>query len=322
MLAVRIEPKSQAEFMATLRQFAADCGLTMRDAALEQAALACVDAATFTPPMPKGGGQGLTKDAQRAGNNAVEGDVRKMFVAADDKSSKSAPGLLSNQLAFSTKSGDFGLFKKIVSSGNLNGVAKLPPIVRKIAGDQNYERAFAKAKNYYNTTNPIRTDYGTQGFVYEFKAPHNQIKGRFGGRIPMKTRPVKVPMLVESKKDLQDYIIERQQMVGRIKSGWLMAMLSLPKPIIKGVPKNAGVELTKPAWIRRHNSVVGRSNTVANEKVVEISVVNTQGNVNNIAIEADTLGLVYGNRVKQMKGRFQTHFSDTINSTNRRKRIR
>jgi hypothetical protein len=30
-------------------------------------------------------------------------------------------------------------------------------------------------------------------------------------------------MLVESKKDLQDYIIERQQMVGRIKSGWLMA---------------------------------------------------------------------------------------------------
>ena len=203
MVKVSIEPKSQAEFMSALRQFAADCGLTMRDAALEQAALACVDAATFTPPMPKGGGQGLTKDAQRAGNNAIEGDVRKMFVAADDKSSKSAPGLLSNQLAFSTKSGDFGLFKKIIASGNLNGVAKLPPIVRKIAGDQNYERAFAKAKNYYNTTNPIRTDYGTQGFVYEYKSPHNQIKAKFGGRIPLKVRPVKVPMLVESKKDLR-----------------------------------------------------------------------------------------------------------------------
>lgn len=322
MVKVSIEPKSQAEFMSALRQFAADCGLTMRDAALEQAALACVDAATFTPPMPKGGGQGLTKNAQRAGNNAIESDVRKMFVAADDKSDKSAPGLLSNQLAFSTKSGDFGLFKKIISSGNLNGVAKLPPIVRKIAGDQNYERAFAKAKNYYNTTNPIRTEYGTQGFVYEYKSPHNRIKAKFGGRIPLKVRPVKVPMLVESKKELQDYIIERQQMVGRIKSGWLMALLSLPKPIIKGVPKNVGVELTKPAWIRRHTSVIGRSSTLANEKVVEISVVNTEGNVNQIALKADTLGLVYGNRYKQMKGRFETHFNDTITSTNRRKRIR
>jgi hypothetical protein len=319
MVKVSIEPKSQAEFIATLRQFAADCGLTMRDAAIEQAALACVDAATFTPPMPKGGGRGLSKDAQRAGNNAIAGDVAKMFVAADDKSDKSAPGLLSNQLAFSTKSGDFGLFKKIISSGNLNGVAKLPPMVRKIAGDQNYERAFAKAKNYYNTTNPIRTEYG-QGFVHEFRSPHNQIKGRFGGRIPMKTRPVKVPMLVDSKKDLQDYIIERQQMVGRIKSGWLMALMSLPKPIIRGVPKNVGADLQKPAWIKRHTSVVGRSNTAFDQKNVEISVVNTEGNVNNIAVEADTLGLVYGSRVKQMEGRFKKHFSDTIESTNRRTR--
>ena len=59
MVSVSISPKSQAEFIAALRQFAANTGQTMRDAALEQAALACQDAATFTPPLPKGGGRGL-----------------------------------------------------------------------------------------------------------------------------------------------------------------------------------------------------------------------------------------------------------------------
>lgn len=322
MVTVAIQPKSRDEFIAALRQFAADCGLTMRDACIEQAALACVDAATFTPPMPKGGGQGLTKAAERAGNNAIDGDVRKMFVAVDDKTSRAAPGLLMNQMAYAVKSGNFGDFRKIMASGHLVGMNKIPPIVRKIAGDQNYERAFAKAKNYYNTTNVILSDYGTQGFVNDIKPNHDRIKGKFGGRIPLKVRPVKVPLLVDSAKDLKDYIIERQRMVGSIKSGWLMALLSLPKPIIKGVPKNVGVELMKPAWIRRHNNTIGRSNTLANQSNVEVSVLNTNGNVNNIAVTADTLALVYGNRVKQMRDRFKKHFDDTITATNNRRRIR
>lgn len=294
----------------------------MKDAAIEQAALACVDAATFTPPMPKGGGRGLTKYARMAGENAIDGDVRKMFVAADDKTSKAAPGLLMNQVAYSVKSGNFGAFRKIMASGNLQGMNKIPPIVRKIAGDQNYERAFAKAKNYYNTTNVILSDYGTQGFVNDIKPNHNRIKGKFGGRIPLKVRPVKVPLLVDSAKDLQSYIEERQHMVGSIKSGWLRALLSLPKPVISGIPKNVGVELTKPVWITRHNNTVGRSQVFANEKTTEVSVTNNNGNVNNIAVTADTLGLVYGNRVKQMKARFQEHFDKTVSDTNRKRRRR
>jgi hypothetical protein len=121
---------------------------------------------------------------------------------------------------------------------------------------------------------------------------------------------------------LKDYIEERQQMVGSIKSGWLMALLSLPKPIIKGVPKNVGVELMKPAWIKRHNNTIGRSTTMANQSNVEVSVINANGNVNNIAVTADTLGLIYGNRVKQMKSRFSKHFDDTIKETNSRRRPR
>ncbi len=317
MVSVSISPKSQAEFIEALRQFAANTGQTMRDAALEQAALACQDAATFTPPLPKGGGRGLSKAAQVAGDNAVAGDIKKMFVAANDRSSNSAAALLTNQLAYATKTNDIGLFNKVIGKGSLQALKNLPPIMRKIANDRDYDRAFKKAKNYFNTTNPVMTDYG-QGFVQELRPPHNRIKGKFGGRIGKSVRPVKLKMLVESKSDLDQYIRDRQAMVGMIKAGWASALRSLPKPVINGVPKDFGVQLLKVAWIKRHNQVRGTNTLTANEKVVELSVTNTQGNVNGIATDADVLGLVYANRVKQMKARFERHMNSTIQRANRR----
>jgi hypothetical protein len=317
VVTVSISPKSQAEFIAALRQFAANTGQTMRDAALEQAALACQDAATFTPPLPKGGGRGLSKAAEVAGNNAVAGDIKKMFVAANDRSANSAASLLTNQLAYATKTNDVGLFNKVIGKGSLQALKNLPPIMRKIANDRDYDRAFKKAKNYFNTTNPVMTEYG-QGFVQELRPPHNRIKGKFGGRIGKSVRPVKLKMLVESKSDLDQYIRDRQAMVGMIKAGWASALRSLPKPVINGVPKDFGVQLLKVAWINRHNQVRGTNSLTATEKVVELSVTNTQGNVNGIATDADVLGLVYANRVKQMKARFERHMNSTIQRANRR----
>jgi hypothetical protein len=317
VVSVSISPKSQAEFIAALRQFAANTGQTMRDAALEQAALACQDAATFTPPLPKGGGRGLSKAAQTAGDNAVAGDIKKMFVAANDRNSNSAAALLTNQLAYATKTNDIGLFNKVMGKGSLQALKNLPPIMRKIANDRDYDRAFKKAKNYFNTTNPVMTDYG-QGFVNELRPPHNRIKGKFGGRIGKSVRPVKLKMLVETKSELDQYIRDRQAMVGMIKAGWASALRSLPKPVINGVPKDFGVQLLKVAWINRHNQVRGTNTLTATEKVVELSVTNTQGNVNGIATDADVLGLVYANRVKQMKARFEKHMNSTIQRANRR----
>ena len=317
MVSVSISPKSQAEFIAALRQFAANTKQTMRDAALEQAALACQDAATFTPPLPKGGGRGLSKAAQVAGDNAVAGDIKKMFVAANDRSANSAASLLTNQLAYATKTNDIGLFNKVIGGGSLQALKNLPPIMRKIANDRDYDRAFKKAKNYFNTTNPVMTEFG-QGFVQELRPPHNRIKGKFGGRIGKSVRPVKLKMLVESKSDLNQYIRDRQAMVGMIKAGWASALRSLPKPVINGVPKDFGVKLLSVAWINRHNRVLGTNKLTANEKVVELSVTNTQGNVNGIATDANVLGLVYANRVKQMKARFERHMNSTIQRANRR----
>ena len=305
MVTVTVEPASRNRFLEALRRFAAETGQTMKDACLEQAALACQDAATFTPPLPKGGGRGLSKAAQTAGDNAVAGDVRKLFVAANDRNSASAAALLTNQLAYATKTNDRSLFDKVIGKGTMQALKGLSPIMRKIANDQDYDRAFKKAKNYFNTTNPIRTEYG-QGFVQELRPPHNRIKGKFGGRIGKNVRPTKVKMLVESKGDLDAYIKERQAMVGYIKSGWASALRSLPKPMINGVPKDFGTDLLAVAWINRHGgSGLGMSRVTADQKQVEVLVRNNRGNVNNIAVDARVMPLVTANRTKQMLARLK-----------------
>jgi hypothetical protein len=312
---VVLDQASVNKFIATLQKFAAKTGQSMRDASLEQAALICQDAATFTPPMPKGGGRGLSKAAQTAGDEAVAGDIRKIFVAANDRNTNAASALLTNQLAYATKSNDIGLFNKIIGKGTLSALKGLSPIMRKIANDQDYTRAFAKAKNYFNTTNPIQTEYG-QGFIGDLRAPHNRIKGKFGGRIGKNIRPTKIKLLVESKGDLSAYIKERQAMVGMVKSGWASALRSLPKPVINGIPKNFGVDLLNVAWINRH-AVRGTSNLVVDNEVkrLELTVTNSLGNVNNIGVDASVIPLVIVNRRKQMGLRMRKHLKDAATAT-------
>ena len=310
MVRVVLDQTSVNKFIATLQRFASKTGQTMRDACLEQAALMCQDAATFTPPMPKGGGRGLSKAAQTAGDNAVAGDIRKIFVAANDRNTQSASALLTNQLAYATKANDISLFNNIIGKGTLQALKGLSPIMRKIANDQDYDRAFKKAKNYFNTTNPIRTEYG-QGFVQELRAPHNRIKGKFGGRIGKNVRPTKIKLLVESKGDLASYIKERQAMVGMVKSGWASALRSLPKPKINGIEKNFGTDLLAVAWINRH-ATRGTSNVASDSqnKLIEVSVTNSLGNVNNIGVDASVIPLVIVNRRKQMGLRMRRHLKD------------
>ena len=265
--------------------------------------------------MPKGGGRGLSKAAQTAGDNAVAGDIRKIFVAANDRNSSSASALLTNQLAYATKANDLSLFNKVIGGGKLDALKGLSPIMRKIANDQDYARAFAKAKNYFNTTNPVRTEYG-QGFVDDLRGPHNRIKGKFGGRIGKNIRPTKIKLLVESKGDLSAYIKERQAMVGMVKSGWASALRSLPKPVINGIPKNFGVDLLNVAWINRH-AVRGTSNLVVDNQVksLELTVTNSLGNVNNIGVDASVIPLVIVNRRKQMGLRMRKHLKDAATAT-------
>jgi hypothetical protein len=122
--------------------------------------------------------------------------------------------------------------------------------------------------------------------------------------------------VAENKADIETYVAQRQQSVGAIKSGWVMALRSLPKPMINGVPKDFGVELLKSAWITKHTSVPGRNTSTFTDKIAEVTITNSKGNVNGIADQAGVLGLVYGNRVKQMPGRIRHLLQLDINKFN------
>lgn len=316
---VSIDPKSLSEFVEACRQFAAGMKITMRDAVLEQAMLACQDAAKFTPPLPRGGGNGLSPGAKKAGEGAVSGDISKIFVAANDHSSKAAPGRIVNQIAFAVKSNDFGTFNRILDGSKLSGMLGQRSILAKIAADGDRVRAFSKAKNFLNRASPVKSDYGTQGFVSELRPVHDQIKGRFGGRLKKGQRAVTAKLLVEDKNTLADYIHRRQLMVGAVKSGWATCMRGLPRPKdINGQQGEPGAELRKAAWITMHTSVVGTNTTKFTDKVAEVSVNNSIGNINAIADEAGVLVLVYGNRVKQMPAMMRYRMRKPINKFNKK----
>ena len=316
---VSIEPKSLAQFVEACRQFAAATKITMRDAVLEQGMLACQDAAKFTPPLPRGGGNGLSPSAKKAGLKAVAGDISKIFVAANDSSARGVAGNLVNQVAFAVKTGDFGTFTRLTDGGKLSGMLGQRSILSKIANDADKQRAFAKAKNFLNRANPVKSEYGTQGFVRDLRPIHDQVKSRFGGRIKKGQRAVSAKLLVQDKNELKEYIERRQQMVGVIKSGWAKGMASLPRlKEPNGQKGEPGAELRKATWITSHSRVIGTSITTFTDKIAEVSVTNTLGNINAIADDAGVLGLVYGNRVKQMPAMIRYRMRKPINKFNRK----
>lgn len=319
MVKVTLDPKSEAEFVEACRQFAAGMGITMRDAVLEQGMLACQDGAKFTPPLPRGGGNGLSTAAKRAGLKAVQGDIQKIFVAANDSTARGVTGNLVNQIAFAVKTGDFGSFVRLTEGSGLSGMLGDKNILSKIAADSDKQRAFSKAKNYLNRANPVKSEYGTQGFVRNLRPIHDQVKGRFGGRLKKGQKAVSTKLLVQDKTELQEYIQRRQAMVGAVKSGWAKAMLGLPKPKDNnGQEGEPGAELRKASWITLHSSVSGNNKTAFTDKVAEVSVTNTIGNINGIADEAGTLGLIYGNRVKQMPAMLRYRMRKPINKFNKK----
>lgn len=318
MVTVSLNPKSYSDFIKAITRYAKRSKQTLKDATLEQAALACQDAATFTPPIPKGGGKGLTKAAELAGENAVEGDIRKIFVSANDRYSRNAANVLAINLAYATKTNDFALFNQLIGKGSMKALQGLSPIMQRIANDYDYERAFKKAKNYLNKTNLVVSDYGTLGFVHNMRPVHNQIKAKYGGRVRMGIKPIHRKLLVETTAELKEYIKERQAMVGRIKSGWAVALRSLSKPMINGVEKNFGVDLLSVPWIVRHTSVTGFNTSSFSDKLAHVVVTNPSGNVNGIADQANVLGLVYANRTKQMRKRVRHLLQQDVDDFNKK----
>jgi hypothetical protein len=186
---------------------------------------------------------------------------------------------------------------------------------------------FKKLRNYFNRIgNKVANESLNQASlqsIAEIHAVYKPIYQREGGRLWKAGRNVsgveKMSRYVaENKPDLDRYIMQRQKTVGSIKSGWAMALRTLPKPVINGVPKDFGVKLLNAAWITRHKTVQGKNTISSSDKDVDVIVFNADGNINGIADQANVLALVYGNRVKQMPKRIKRLLQQDIDGFNKK----
>jgi hypothetical protein len=308
----RIDPKSKADFDAALNKFVEDTGANMACVEAEQMRLLCRDAMTFTPPMPKGGGRGLGVAAYKAGIGKVASDIKRIFIPLDGRAGR-GKGVFLRQIINSVKGQDQQGFFELFTNGTSKKIAQLSPVMRKIMTDTDYQRAFAKAKNYLNKSSINGLYRAPQSLTTDVKAIHDRYKGAVGGRWP-KGAPVGGPQYyVESSAVLNAYIESRQLAVGRVKAGWADASAKIVMP-----PGSRNYGVFDAPWVTRNIAGQGQFSQALSSSSVSMTVTNMQGNANNVATEADTANLVYGARVKAINSAVQARLDKAIKRANKK----
>jgi hypothetical protein len=313
-----IEPRSLMDFTMVLDRFAKEVGSTLEMAGREQIRLMCRDALTFTPPMPKGGGRGLSAAAHKAGKNKLGNDVRRIFIAQDDPV-RGRPVFL-RKIISAIRTRDTTSFFQLHQDVTESRIKALSPVMRKIMEDTNWERAQAKARNYLNKTVVRETLRASNNFTKDLRPIHDQAKGAVGGRWPKNNKYRGPQYLVDTTSALNAYIADRQLKVGRVKSGWAALLRQVPKPINKkGGEKNFGAY--DAPWVDANiRSAQGIFSQSITKSRVSMTIQNLIGNINRVADEAGTVNIVYGNRVRQMRSAVLTRFGVDIDEANKGKK--
>jgi hypothetical protein len=316
-----IDPKSKADFDAAIDQFAKDVRVDVSIITNEQMRLMLRDAMTFTPPMPAGGGRGLSVAAHKAGMGKLAKDVKRIFIPMDQPRRSKGIFLrkVINAVQGTGPSGrswmDFIALQP--TEKNING---LSPVMRKIMQDTDTRRAFAKAQNYLNKARADGSMRPIEGPTKDLRGIHDKYKVKVGGRWP-KNAPVGGPQyMVGTQALLQAYIENRQLKVGYTKAAWATALRLIP-PLIssKGKARNYGVY--DAHWVDRNMTAMGQFSMSKTPTGTSMTATNLIGNINNVATEANTVNLVYGNRVKQIANNpesIKARLAETVERANRK----
>jgi hypothetical protein len=174
-----IEPASLADFNAALKHFAEEVKGDMEMITREQIRLMCRDAMTFTPPMPKGGGRGLSSAAHKAGMNKLGNDVKRIFIPEDAPVKGRAVFL--RQIINAVKGNDTQTFYELHSDVTESRINSLSPVMRKIMEDTNWKRAQEKAKNYLSKANIFGRVTPVAGVTSDPGSIHDKYKKAVGG---------------------------------------------------------------------------------------------------------------------------------------------
>lgn len=313
-----IDPKSKADFDAAIAEFAKGVGVDVEIITNEQMRLMLRDAMNFTPPMPAGGGRGLSVAAHKAGMGKLAKDVKRIFIPMDQP--LRSKGVFLRQVISAVQgTGPSGRswMDFIALQPTEKNIKGLSPVMRKIMQDTDTRRAFAKAKNYLSKARADGSISPPQGLTNDLRGIHDKYKAKVGGRWPKKA-PLGGPQyLVASDLQLQAYIAERQLKVGRVKAAYATALSMIP-PLVssKGVARNYGAY--DAPWVDSNRSSMGQFSMSKVGQGISMTAVNMIGNINNVADDAGTENIVYGNRVKQIKGTIEARTRDRVERANRK----
>jgi hypothetical protein len=288
-----IDPKSRAEFLAAIKAFAETVKKEVHDIGCEQMRLMCRDAMTFTPPMPKGGGKGLSVAAYKAGAGKIAKDVKRIFIPQDEP--VKAKSVYLRQIINAVKGGDRQTFYEMHSDVTESRIKGLTPIMRKIMEDTDWQRAMGKAKNYLNKASINGRYTPVAGMASDPRAIHERYKNAVGGRWKKGQKLGGPQYFVESQARLQAYIAARQLKVGRVKAGWATILKQIPNV------RNRNFGAYDASWVDANRSSQGvfRKHKTARGYWMEIE--NMIGNINGVADEANTKTIVYGLRVRNLQ---------------------
>ena len=284
------------DFNAVLTMFAKEVGYTIEYASLREAALMCRDAITFTPPYADGGGKGETKQAELVGKRAVARDLNTLFVAVNDKT-KAAGAMHLNRLASSARLRQFNDFSLAHKAARESGIIFDSNVATKIVRDSDVLRAYQKAQNFFNTSsvkmgNNVVQDLAPVHRRYKYTSRQGKTKiiknqGDYLGRF-----------LVGSKSELNAYIKQQQNLVGKLKAGWWNVMQALPKPKKKGLEQNFGRKGVA-GYVKKFpgNAI---HNVYTSPSAVSIRFGNAIGNAGEKATKNNVEGLMYTAAILRM----------------------
>ncbi len=294
-----------AQFQEAMTRYAYACRETIRDIGLKNAALMCRESIMLTPPMGKGGKGGLTSTGEKAGQRAIAADVRKIYVAADNRKGIAPLLILTKKLAYSTRNGNPAEFRALLDGAARTALKRGTRILQAIANDYDDERAFKKAKNYFNRSQLRSTEYGTLGYQRDLRPVHKMLLAKAGGRFKQNGKPFQPltnwrdKILVETDEEIKEYIASRTPKVGRLKAGWYKVLMGLPKPSSREGKTNFGTSGIAN-YIKVHAGNAGYFNFNETPSNLNLIIGNGIADMNNVSTEADVKATVIGMRYKQV----------------------
>lgn len=250
-----------------------------RDLLFSEAANAANAFIRFTPPIPKGGGDGRSPEAKKQGEIAVERDIRS-FVMPSDKSLDAA---------VKSAVSPYDSFLKWKAGPAPRGSGKISHLIH---ADSDIARAWQKAQNIAGKSNKFsRGGYPLEN-VAEIRQFHNDIRAKYRGRITNQGGP---PIMIQAKpfsadeKQINRYIELRKKSVGILSNYWWNIITQVPQVLIKGVERNAG-RTGIMAWVKRHRKrgiLINKVGKQASE-LSSITMISPIGDIFGVSKDANT----------------------------------